>query len=611
MTRQPFTILIHIALAIIVAGAVCTHFFGITGKMTLNLNGDPSSGYEVTSGPGSGILPFFVQLRAVDIVYYPGTDTPMDFKSHLLIDNKSYFVSMNNPVQVRGWRFYQSAIGADYSVLTLSHDPWGILITYIGYALLGIGMIGFFFQPSTPWRGLLKKRRAMTAGLVLICCVPHGHASPLQTMQKPLASNFGKIYVYWNNRICPMQTMARDVTRTLYGSESYKGMTAEQVLAGWLFYFEQWQRDYLNENNRGEPLKEKAGLIQWLGTGEAFRIYPYHSKNGTLEWLSLTGRRPSGMSLEQWTFMQNAMPGIRALLLQGRNIDANKKLSELKDAQIRYAGIDVLPSEAHLMLERVYNRFARPAIAGIAALLLAGIFLVWPRGRVSVVAATINFLLAAYILSLMVAIGIIGGHVPVSNGPETMLFLGLVAIIASLFVRHNFLVKGCLSTVAGLALLVAAMGSKTPQIDMLMPVLASPLLSLHVMIVMLAYMLFLLMSLLSGIALFSRSVERKEALSVTNRLLLTPAVCLLGAGIFIGAVWANQSWGRYWGWDPKETCALITWIIYAVPIHWGWRRLRCFKRPKVLHRYLLLAILSVLFTYFGANYLLPGLHSYA
>ena len=136
-------------------------------------------------------------------------------------------------------------------------------------------------------------------------------------------------------------------------------------------------------------------------------------------------------------------------------------------------------------------------------------------------------------------------------------------------------------------------------------------LSVHVAIVMISYVLFLLMAVLSAVALCSRDKENEAALSRINRLILVPAVFLLGAGMFIGAVWANQSWGCYWGWDPKETCALVMFLIYSVPMHWASRPLKCFSRPRVLHWYLLLAVLSVLFTYFGANYLLPGLHSYA
>lgn len=128
------------------------------------------------------------------------------------------------------------------------------------------------------------------------------------------------------------------------------------------------------------------------------------------------------------------------------------------------------------------------------------------------------------------------------------------------------------------------------------------------MLVMCSYVLFLLMALLAGISLCRRS--DLHWLARLNAIILVPALFLLTVGIFVGAVWANQSWGRYWGWDPKETCALITMLIYAVPVHRTAFR-GFFARPRKLQWYLLVAIVSVLFTYFGANYLLPGLHSYA
>lgn len=128
------------------------------------------------------------------------------------------------------------------------------------------------------------------------------------------------------------------------------------------------------------------------------------------------------------------------------------------------------------------------------------------------------------------------------------------------------------------------------------------------MLVMCSYVLFLLMALLAGISLCRRS--DLHWLARLNAIILVPALFLLTVGIFVGTVWANQSWGRYWGWDPKETCALITMLIYAVPAHRTVFR-GFFARPRKLQWYLLVAIVSVLFTYFGANYLLPGLHSYA
>ena len=622
MKHRPFTLLLHIALVIIMTGAIVTHYAGVQGTMTLHTGHVPARSFEISSGPGDDTLPFGVALEDVEISYYPGTTTPMDFKSILDIDGERVVISMNRVGEVHGWRFYQTGIGADFSTVSISHDPRGIGITYTGYALLLLGMAGYFFQPRTPWRALLRSRRA-AAMILLLGAAASAQAAP-RAMQRPLAANLGKIHVYWNDRVCPLQTMARDVTVTLYGSDTYEGLTAEQVLSGWLFYFDEWHRDYVArypeaaslpdnpESKREKKLVERIGLIQWLGTGEAFRIYPYHSAEGNVEWLSLTGRRPSGMSLEQWTFMQSTMPRIKELLLQGKNVRANEELDSLMAGQIRFAGAGVLPSAAKLEAERAYNRWARPALAGIAAFVAALLFLAFPSSRkVRRIAMVAAGLLLLYLSGLMGCLWWISGHLPLSNGPETMLFTGLAAVAGSLLWRSGATVKGCLYAVGGLALMVAAMAGRTPRIGMLMPVLSSPLLSVHVMVVMTSYVLFMLMALLSGIALCSRSHARKESLSVTNRLLLAPAVCLLGAGIFIGAVWANQSWGRYWGWDAKETCALVTWLVYALPAHWACRPIRCFRRPEVLHLYLLLAILCVAFTYFGANYLLPGLHSYA
>ena len=148
----------------------------------------------------------------------------------------------------------------------------------------------------------------------------------------------------------------------------------------------------------------------------------------------------------------------------------------------------------------------------------------------------------------------------------------------------------------------------------LIPVLRSPLLGIHVSVIMMAYVL-LFCTLVCGIAAEVQHRRRGDhsraigQLHVASRLMLYPALMLLMAGIFIGAVWANVSWGRYWGWDPKEVWVLITMLIYAAPLHS--RSMPWFARPMALHRYCILAFLTVLMTYFGVNYLLGGIHSYA
>lgn len=138
----------------------------------------------------------------------------------------------------------------------------------------------------------------------------------------------------------------------------------------------------------------------------------------------------------------------------------------------------------------------------------------------------------------------------------------------------------------------------------LMPVLNSPYLVVHVSIIIVAYMLMICMLVISAKALW-----QKQKTAFQARVLLLPAILFLTAGIFIGAIWANNSWGRYWGWDPKETWALITMIVYSLPLHH--RKLNIFSKPAFFHAYLCLAFICVLVTYFGVNYFLGGLHSYA
>ena len=211
--------------------------------------------------------------------------------------------------------------------------------------------------------------------------------------------------------------------------------------------------------------------------------------------------------------------------------------------------------------------------------------------------------------------GFVSGHVPLSNGHETMQGMAVCASALTLCLHRRLPMAvpfGYL--VCGLALMVSMMGESNPQVTNLLPVLASPLLSVHVAVIMIAYAL-LAFIMLNGVAALLLTASRRdcrtevERLQVISRLMLYPAVFLLAIGIFIGAVWANVSWGRYWGWDPKEVWALITMLVYALMLHPA--SLPAFRRPVFFHSYAVGAFLCVLITYFGVNFLLGGLHGYA
>lgn len=402
--------------------------------------------------------------------------------------------------------------------------------------------------------------------------------------------------------------MAMDVCAELYGSTTYRGLTAEQVLAGWLFYFDEWHEDYLSYrlSEKGKKEERRRALIGWLGSGEAFRIYPYHTADGRLEWLSLTGRRPSRMDLEQWKYMLHAMPEVSNCLSRGKNIAADSALTALAEGQRRYAGSDLLPSDFQFGAERFYNGYVRLFPAG-GIMFVCGLLIMVTYVR-RWVRISLNLTALLFLILVLLLRGIVGGHIPLGNGCETMIFMGFVAAGGAAVVRDRLL-SGAFLTVAAVATLVAAMSSKTPQIASLMPVLSSPLLAIHVMLVMCAYAGCMLMAILGLLGLLTGDRKRRSEMALLDRILLAPTLFLLTAGIFVGAVWANQSWGRYWGWDPKETCALVTMLVYALPAHSA--SVRWFRDDTHLLGYLVAAILSVAFTYFGANYLLPGLHSYA
>ena len=234
----------------------------------------------------------------------------------------------------------------------------------------------------------------------------------------------------------------------------------------------------------------------------------------------------------------------------------------------------------------------------------------------------LSFLALSFSLALR---WLISGNIPLSNGYESMLavawFVQLLSIIAYRKARI-VLVFGFL--LSGFFLLVSHISQMDPAIGQMMPVLNSPLLSIHVSIIMMSYALLALTFIcgltafiIMGISHLHKTASTTpphintqiESLQVLSRIFLYPAVTTMGLGIFIGAIWANISWGTYWSWDPKETWALITFMIYAVVLHT--QSLPALGKPGAYHLYMVIAFLSIIMTYFGVNYILGGMHSYA
>ena len=436
--------------------------------------------------------------------------------------------------------------------------------------------------------------------------------------------------VIYHDRVVPLNTLARDFVKKLYGKDSFSGLTPEQILLSWQRHPKEWA--YV------PAIKIKsAGLRAALGIeGKYARMVDL------FEFDKMTIYR-----LKPYIRDFSAPTDIKPSPLQKAAIETDEKVALVMMLQngtlIRPLPTDgsVEPlNKEKLQAELLYNRIPFTKILFMFNLTMGIVFILVDKltrykltridsvdkiqvGKLTrngaarslstrqlvnlstklLLLVALTFHLTGYLLRWY-----IGGRIPLSNGYETMQFLALCIMAFALFMSRRFRpALGFGFLLSGFTLLVAYLGQMNPQITPLMPVLVSPWLSLHVSVIMMAYALFAFI-LLNGVWALCLPREA-EQLMTYSRLLLYPAVFLLTAGIFIGAVWANVSWGRYWGWDPKEVWALITMLIYALPLHAA--SLPWFKRPKFFHIYLILAFLAVLITYFGVNFFLGGMHSYA
>lgn len=602
---QPGGRLLHFSLLLILVGACITHFAGRQGHVKLRV-GEPATGNWTLDSGVSGELPFKLSLVDCGTELHSSGMAARDYYSEVEIDGELYRVSMNRTFDRGGYRLTQASLGDGTSTLNISYDPWGRGVTFASYGLLFLSMV-WVLCSSRRLRALARK--AMLPALLMLPLL--AHAQP-KTLQRPLARTYGELYAEYGQRICPVQTVARDFCMKVTGSDAYNGLTAEQVLTGWIYYYDKWKHEpmiKLKSREARELTGKKYVSLSDLFTRDGYLLEslldgPSPSRDLLTddEKVSLitsvvTGRFPQIVGADRFEVKQ-LFEQVGAKVATGHYNDANDRLKELRGLQEREFS-DRLPSVQAIGAERLYNAGYYPLLSAIVAFAAAGLAFTRYR-RVGFWTGIVLLLYLSFIYTLR---WIVGGHMPLASGYETMLTLAWFAVAVALLTTKRMPVMLPLGlTVCGAALLVAMISSHNPAVGPLMPVLESRLLSVHVMLVMCSYALFAIITLNSGLALAGRGATD------ISRLLLYPALFLLGAGIFTGAIWADQSWGRYWGWDPKETWALITFLIYAVTFHD--RSIPALRSNRFLNLYLIFSFLSVLMTYFGVNLFMGGLHSY-
>jgi len=679
---------------------------GQTGDLKkINLDG-----VEISLRIGAKVisLPFSIKLKDFQLERYPGSMTPASYASEVVLMDKEqnitmpYRIYMNHILDHRNYRLFQSSYDPDEkgTVLSVNHDP-GTLPTYLGYLLLGIGMLWSLFIPNGRFQKLLKGARklqdgvAVAAIVTLFALMPQSmHAAASQVDQKVLKKmkaynpehcrKFGMLAVQDNmGRMKPMDTVAHDVISKITVKSSPFGLEPIQIFLGMILEPELYQNvpmikighkkialelglpkdtqyakftDFFSEKDNGyklfkqiteasrkKPLEktqydkelikvdERVNVAYMAYQGTLMRIYPKpHDANN--KWFApmdamkqFDAKDAQNVKMSISAYFMMVAQGIKT----GKWKYADVALKGIQQFQEKY-GAAVLPSKKHIEMEIRYNKlglfsklFPLYLTLGMILLVFAFVHVMKPSFSMKwIMRIAWSVLIFGFILHI-IGMGIrwyIAGHAPWSNAYESIVFIAAATVFAGIILARKspFALAGT-ALLAGFTMLVAHMNFINPEITNLVPVLKSYWLMIHVATIIsgdgflglgsiLSLMVLILFILRGkqGNANIDRSIKELSNLSEMGLII---GLMLLTVGNFLGGVWANESWGRYWGWDSKETWAAVTILIYATVLHL--RFIPAMKSTFIYNVAATWAYSSVLMTYFGVNYYLSGLHSYA
>lgn len=377
-------------------------------------------------------------------------------------------------------------------------------------------------------------------------------------------------------------------------------------------------------------LDEQINIFHQLVNHKMVNIFP---KEGDInhKWYAY-GDDLSDFTVSDSSFvaqtMEEYLKNIREALRTNDWSQADNTLSLIRTYQIDKNNTLEIHTQK-IEAELLYNKLDIFRICKIIYLILGGLLLLlsfislfrkqrWIRW-ISYILIAIIFICVLYHLFGVGMRWYIAGYAPWSNSYETMVYVSLITVVGGLFFMRQSLMTSALATLfGGIILFVSGLNWMDPQISPLVPVLKSPWLMIHVAVIVAAYGFFGISFLLGLTNLSLLGINRNDKypilthrikeLSAVNEMSLWAGLALMTIGTFLGAVWANESWGRYWGWDPKETWALITIVVYTIVTHI--RLVKKWDNPYLFNLLSALAFASVLMTYFGVNYLLSGMHSY-
>jgi cytochrome c-type biogenesis protein CcsB len=387
----------------------------------------------------------------------------------------------------------------------------------------------------------------------------------------------------------------------------------------------QFEKDYIETD-------KKVNLMESALSGSILKIFPVPNDPNN-KWVSFLERENSGFKGMDSTYVKQILPLYFSALNNGsisKNWDTADQLVESINGFQKKFGAKVRPSEQKIDAEIAYNKydvFQKLTFWYITAAIFMFIFTItniffekkWLRITVNVFHVIIGLLFVLHTLGL-IARWYISGHAPWSNAYEAIVYVAWSTMFFGLaFDRKSKLTVASSAFVTAMILMAAYMNWIDPEIANLQPVLNSYWLMIHVAVIVASYgptALGMILGFVALLLIFFTTEKNKAKMELNikeityiNEMAVTIGLIMLTIGNFLGGQWANESWGRYWGWDPKETWALISIMIYAFVIHA--RFVPALRGKWFFNLMTMFAFISILFTYYGVNFHLVGLHSYA
>ena len=640
----------HLSILVILTGALVTLVAKTEGQMEIR-EGEQSS--TVSQGRSETdlrplALPFAIHLDAFELDTYPGTGMPSQYRSRVHVLDAAHgapqagVIEMNRPLSYGGFRFFQSSYrieeGRRATILSVSRDP-GQPIVFAGYVLLVAGMIVVFatrliqFRQAAAMRAPVPLTVGLLAGLFAA-------ATPARAVEAPDAATVERLRVLpvqHDGRTMPFDTQAREAVRTVTGRSSWPGVDHVAMAAGWTFDPLGWQSEPIVKVG-GNAVARAAGLPPGTRYASFAQIVSSPALRAALaaaHSAESEERKPSAvekglLKLEErletlYGYLHGGAihpfpPSDPAgAWLPSTGVRSAAELASIA-GRVRASGAPAhYPGEKTMAREVLYNRM-RPGRIAWLLLVPAAVLASFAAGGGHVrLRPLVAFLLVGGFAAMTWGISMrwqIAGRIPASNMYESMLFLGwgvgLFGVVA-LFLKQRLLLANA-AGMGALSMMLVDLLPMDPFIHPMMPVLSgTPWLAIHVPIIVVSYSVLAMATglahLVVGVAIFAPA--RRDLSARWGELLywyIHVGSILLITGIFTGSIWAASSWGRYWGWDPKEVWSLVAFLAYMAILHARFdEQIRGFG-VAVLS---IAAFWTILMTYLGVNFVLAtGLHAY-